>query len=568
MPTTPMALEMPDPALEDEWLSALGRRLFWYIGLTFGLIGAFTARFSMNPDGISYLDLGYAFLNRDWNAAFNGYWSPLYAVLLGALIRTSHVSPYWESTIVHTVNFLLFVASMAAVEMFLSELCRRHRTNVSAGEESAQPVPVWAMQAFGYSLFLCAGLVWISVDVVTPDQGVAVLMYLVAALLLQMQTRNRPRIEYALLGILLGVGYLTKAALFPLGLVSLATTPFLSVSKDFHGRLVRALIAASLFALVASPLVIVLSREKGRFTFGDVGKLAYAAFVDRHPDVTKLKHPVRKIFSNPSVYEFAAPVGGTYPPFYDASYWLDGTQSHLDIGGQIRALEAGMRVYIALAIEQGGFVVAFVSLLVLDWKAYSFRKGVAATWPAWLAVLVGLGMYLLVLVETRYVASFLVIVGMCAFGGIRLLPSVRTKRVLIGLSLGVAIVALLDVAKFTTQNLYASVTAPRNTQWEIAQALWQKGIRPGDGVATIVNHRRFSDYWAHLAQVRIIEDIPPEEMSELMSLNSESRAELLRVMRESGAKAIVTTLASPGDIWERLGNSEYFVFPLIRESLP
>jgi hypothetical protein len=368
MPTTPTALEMPEPALEDEWLSALVRRLFWYIGLTFGLIGAFTARFSMNVDGISYLDLGHAFLNRDWNAAINGYWSPLYAVLLGAVIRTSHASPYWESTIVHTVNFLLFVASMAAVQMFLRELCRRHRTSVSTGEESTQPVPVWAMQAFGYSLFLGAGLVWISVDVVTPDQGVAVVMYLVAALLLRMQVRKRPRFEYALLGILLGVGYLTKAALFPLGLVSLATTPFLTVDKNFRERLVRAFIAASLFAFVASPLVIVLSRAKGRFTFGDVGKLAYASIVDRHPDVTRLKHPLRKIFANPSVYEFAQPIGGTYPLWYDGSYWEDGTLAHLDIRGQIRALEAGMRVYIACAIEQGGFVVEFVSLLVLDWK--------------------------------------------------------------------------------------------------------------------------------------------------------------------------------------------------------
>jgi hypothetical protein len=178
-------------------------------------------------------------------------------------------------------------------------------------------------------------------------------------------------------------------------------------------------------------------------------------------------------------------------------------------------------------------------------------------------------MYSLVLVETRYVGSFLVIVSMCAFGGIRLLPSVRTKRVLIGLALGVAIVALLDVAKFTTQNLYASITAPRNTQWEVAQALWQKGIRPGDGVATIVNHR-LGDYWAHLAQVRIIEDIPPEEMPELMSLNAESRAEILRAMQKSGAKAIVTTSAfaeETGLRWERLGNSEYFVYSLIQESL-
>ncbi|MCU1341669.1 MAG: hypothetical protein JWN92_1092 [Candidatus Acidoferrum typicum] len=248
-----------DLFLNDELLSSWARRLFWFFGLALGLIETVASRFSMMVDGISYLDLGHAYLIHDWNTAINGYWSPLYGVLLAVAIRLCNASLYWESTIVHAVNFLIFVASMAAFEFFLDELCRSQRSP-GQGNASLQPVPVWAMRAFGYSLFLYAGLVWISIWTVTPDQCVAVVMYLVAGLLLRMQRVSAGWTSYLLLGILLGVGYLTKAALFPLGIVSLAATLFLGSDYRFRRRLPRAIVTAVAFAIVASPLVIVLSR--------------------------------------------------------------------------------------------------------------------------------------------------------------------------------------------------------------------------------------------------------------------------------------------------------------------
>jgi hypothetical protein len=533
------------------------------------------SRFSMNVDGISYLDLADAYWKGDWNAIVNGYWSPLYPWLLGAAIHLFHISMYWESNIVHAVNFLLFLFMMGAFDFFLRELCRRLRAVGPLGE-SLHPLPIWAMQAFGYSLFLYAGLVWISVGIVTPDQCVAAVMYLVAGLLLRMQTGSAGWTSYMILGILLGVGYLSKAALFPLGLVSLAATPFLASRQRFGERLARAFLTAFVFAALASPLVISLSRAKDRFTFGDAGKLAYTGYVDGEPGAERWqgrdgsgtpKHPVRKIASEPSVYEFATPVGGTYPPWYDTSYWLDGIQARVDIGGQIRALVKGARAYASCAFEQAAFIVACVVLFSLDRKSYSFWRGVAATWPGWLAALAGMGMFSLVLVETRYVASFLVIIGMSCLGGIRLFPSMRTRRIMIGLALGSAAVALFGAVIVAKQNLYSSTFKPRHKQWEIAQVLAQRGIRPGDGVATIIDHRE-GDYWAHLARVKIIEEIPLEEMQKLVSLDAGSHAQLVRVLQGPGAKAIVTTPAPPqgtGFRWDRLGNSEYFISWLTKE---
>jgi hypothetical protein len=564
-----------DSIWEDEALSAWVRRLFWFFGLTLGLMATIASRFSMNADGISYLDLADAYWKGDWNAIVNAYWSPLYPWLLGAAIHLFHTSMYWESNIVHAVNFLLFLFMMGAFDFFLRALCRRVR---AAGplSESLHPLPVWAMQVFGYSLFLYAGLVWISVGIVTPDQCVATVVYLVAGLLLRMQTESAGWTSYMILGILLGVGYLTKAALFPLGLVSLAATPFLASGQRFGRRLARAVLTAVVFVALASPLVISLSRAKDRFTFGDAGKLAYTGYVDGEPGAERWqgrdgsgtpKHAVRKIASEPSVYEFAKPVGGTYPPWYDTSYWLDGIQAHVDIGGQIRALGKGARTYARCAVEQGAFIIACVALFSLDRKGYSFWKGVAATWPGWLAALAGIGMFSLVLVETRYVASFLVIIGMSFLGGIRLFPSMRTRRIMMVLALGSAAVALFGAAMIAKRNLYSSTFKPRHKQWEIAQVLAQRGIRPGDGVATIIDHRE-GDYWARLARVKIIEEIPLEEMQKLVSLDAGSRERLVRVLRGPGAKAIVTAPAPPegtGFRWDRLGNTEYFISSLTQE---
>jgi hypothetical protein len=572
---TSAELDSVDSIWEEETLSSWARRLFWFFGVTLGLTEAVASRFSMNVDGISYLDLADAYWKRDWNAIVNGYWSPLYPWLLGAAIHLFHASMYWESNIVHAVNFLLFLFTMGAFDFFLRALCRRVRAT-DPQSESLHPVPDWAMQTFGYSLFLYAGLVWISLGIVTPDQCVAAVMYLVAGLLLRMQTGSAGWTSYLILGILLGVGYLTKAALFPLGLVSLAATPFLAPRQRFGERLAGAILTAFVFAALASPLVISLSRAKGRFTFGDAGKLAYTGYVDGEPGAERWqgrdgsgtpKHPVRKIASEPSVYEFASPVGGTYPPWYDTSYWLDGIQAHVDVGGQVRALVKSARAYASCAVEQVAFIIACVVLFSLDGKSYGFWRGVAATWPGWLAALAGMAMFSLVLVETHYVASFLVIIVMSCLGGIRLLPSMRTRRILIGLALGSAAVALFGAAMIAKQNLYSSTFKPRHKQWEIAQVLTQQEIRPGDGVATIIDHRE-GDYWARLARVKIIEEIPLEEMQKLVSLDAGSQTRLVRVLQGPGAKAIATAPAPPegtGFRWERLGNTEYFSSSLTQE---
>ena len=67
----------------------------WLIALTLGAAQAWATRFTMNPDGVSYLDIGDAYWRGDWHNAINAYWSPMYSWILGLFVRALKPSAYW-----------------------------------------------------------------------------------------------------------------------------------------------------------------------------------------------------------------------------------------------------------------------------------------------------------------------------------------------------------------------------------------------------------------------------------------------------------------------------------------
>src|SRR5689334_4941136 len=79
----------------------------WFFVALAGFVQAWVNRFYIEPDGLNYLDISYAYLHRDWPNAVNAYWSPLYSWLLAAAIRITRVPLSLESTLLHAVNSLL-----------------------------------------------------------------------------------------------------------------------------------------------------------------------------------------------------------------------------------------------------------------------------------------------------------------------------------------------------------------------------------------------------------------------------------------------------------------------------
>ncbi|MBZ5683886.1 MAG: hypothetical protein LAP86_02520 [Acidobacteriia bacterium] len=85
-----------------------------------GLLHAWMSRYAMNPDGMSYLDLGDSFFHRDWAHAVNAWWSPLYPWVVGNVCGILKPSMKWEFPLVHAVNFGIFLVALLAFRYLLS----------------------------------------------------------------------------------------------------------------------------------------------------------------------------------------------------------------------------------------------------------------------------------------------------------------------------------------------------------------------------------------------------------------------------------------------------------------
>jgi len=161
---------------------------FWAVAIALGLLHAWNGRYEVSPDGISYLDMGEAYLRGDWAMAVNGYWSPLYSWLLGAALAVLRPSAYWEFPAVHLVNFLVYVAALLGFSFLLGEVMRyqRERADKVAGGGQAT-LPEWAWVVLGYVLFLWSALELITLRSVTPDMVVAACVFVAAALVVRMR---------------------------------------------------------------------------------------------------------------------------------------------------------------------------------------------------------------------------------------------------------------------------------------------------------------------------------------------------------------------------------------------
>jgi hypothetical protein len=166
--------------------------------------------------------------------------------------------------------------------------------------------------ACAFGLFLWAGLVLIGNALVTPDMCIAAEVYVIAGMIIRVRRGHAGAAGPVILGILLAVSYLTKAVMFPVAVMVIAFSGWGRGPGRWSGY--RRVVCALSFLIVAAPQLITDSRLAGYPTFGEIGRISYATFVNRYPALWTGNqpnsgvpaHPVRRIFSNPQAYEFAS----------------------------------------------------------------------------------------------------------------------------------------------------------------------------------------------------------------------------------------------------------------------
>src|SRR3989442_15560396 len=192
-------------------------RILVLASVILGAVHDWVGRYSMNPDGVSYLDMGDAFVRRDWVNALNAYWSPLYGWLLGIVVNAVKPPPKCEFPLVHLVNFLIFLITLLAFRFLLRALLAfRHERSADCktGSNEEMTLPEWVLTILGYATFLWVSFELESLYDVSPDLAVVACVYVVAGGVLRL--RKRPALwGFGFFWVFFSVGYLVKAPFFP-----------------------------------------------------------------------------------------------------------------------------------------------------------------------------------------------------------------------------------------------------------------------------------------------------------------------------------------------------------------
>ncbi len=545
------------------------RLLLWCGGIFAALLQTWAFRHDTSPDGISYLDIANQCARGNWHSLINGYWSPLYPFLLSLGLRLLHPSPYWESTVAHFVNFGIFVLAFACFEVFLKALIHNQRRYNPNSEGDA--VPEWALWVLGDSLFVWATLLLIHLERLNPDLCVSALVYLAAAEILRIWSGKSNWFRYAWFGGILGVAYLAKAVMFPLAFVFLGCALF--AAKPLRQTIPRATLALAVFILVGTPFITALSQQKGRVTYGDVGKIAYAEFVNgarRYihwqggPLGTGMPvHPTRMLRAEPPVFEFGAPIQGTYPPWYDPSYWYEGVSNKFILRNQLSAIRYTIEEYIGILPYMAGLFVGFLGMaLFARAQGYPWRN-LVLYWPIWVPAAAALGIYALVYVESRFVVPFFVLIWLALFAGLRFPQSQTAKALVASLALATALTSSAGIAWLTGRALFRALQPKPFVDWEVAQGLQKLGIRPEEEVGSIGSAA--DGYWAHLAGVRVVVEVPLWGRPSFWASDARSQSEVLADFAEAGARIVVSDQRPPmisSEGWHEIGATGYFLHPV------
>ena len=549
---------------------------FWLLAIVLGFCHAWADHhYLVNADAMSYLDVAEAYLRRDWQAAINSYWNPLYSWLIALALSILKPSPYWKFAVVHLVNFANYLFALGCFCFLMRELFHRQQ---KLDTENVLTLRDWELLALGYSLFIWSSLFLITVQLESPDMLVAGFVYLATAILLRLRRQRSNWIWFAVLGIVLGAGFLTKSVMLPLTLVFTGASLF-SVGS-LRRAVPRVALTVALFLLIAGPFIFAISRAKGRLTTGESGKLNYLWSINKvryphwqgeEPGSGQPHHPARKIFDDPPAFEFSEPVEGTYPVWYDPTYWYEGSVSHFDARQQLRVILGGVKWYYELFQSRGlqyGLFVALVVLYLMGRRGRLLVRDFIEQWPLLLPAFAGMGIYLLVSVQGRYVGSFIVLFWLALFSAVRLNNTPESQRLLKTITIALIVSIVFTVVASSSREIVRSVgqlvggeDPSAHEQWQVAEGLREKGVAPGQQVAFIGDsHRAF---WAHLLGLQIISEIRRDKVTQFWESDPAVQSQLIDAFARTGVKAVVAEKPPAStDLsgWQRLRDTHYYVY--------
>lgn len=528
------------------------------------------------PDGISYIEMAQSANRGNWRELINAYWSPAYPTLVAGWLAVLRPSRHYEILAVNCLNVVLLVMALWSFEYLMSGIAALQQRFADEDVE-ALPMEKWPVRGLLYVVFFCIATWFTPAGLATPDALVFAFFLLASGMVVRMYCGEYGMPRFLWLGGILGFAYLSKTAMFPIAFVFLAVAAFAGTfaGKGWTRILLSGSVSLLSFLLVSGPFIAALSAKKGRVTYGDVGAIAYAEMVNGikkgihwqgGPEGSGVpRHPTRKLFESPPVYEFAAPVGGSYPPWSDPSYWYEGVRPRFHLREQLRTLKASADRCFEIYFGQTVCVTACFALL-LCWSAQP-RLFVAEFWRLkffWLPAVSGLALFALVYVEERYIAGFVLVLWLAAVVALRFRKIPENGNVNQAIALAVAILLLAQIAWPFSNTARLAASRPGFSALEMANYLNAQGVKPGGKVAE-VGDALYDHIWAHLAGVTITAEVPQEGVMDFWSASPETRRRVLDLFTQAGASIVVAKVVPDGkeaEGWKKVGDTYYYALDL------
>ncbi len=572
------------------WLESQ-RRLAWWLSaivLLLALGDAWAGRHSINPDGISYLDLGNTVFAHGIKAGASVAWSPAYIWIVGAAVKIFSPSRPHELILVMAVNLAIVGVLLVAFAWWLSELFALLR------QRGFGPlIPESLLVLLAYAIVAWAILLGVTVTAVTPDMLLALWAFTAGALLMRIARLGGSALAWVGLGVVLGLGYLTKAGfVFPL-VVACAAAAVLTRGSGAR-RMIALAVTFAACLCVAAPFIAVLSSKEGRLEVGSYGTLNYAWNVDGvtmftnwtggNGEFGRPLHPTL-IASSPETFAYASPIAGSIPLWYDPVYWYAGVHAKPLVGRQVRTTAQSIIDTLHFAFV-GPLILLFAPVLMLwytrrrDHDAHPARDAAeppsrsARAWTAirrhaYLALPVaGIVTYFPLITLRRYIAAYIAMLAITWFMvvcGWRRREGVSNPMV-DWLALATAVVAVITFAYASFWPLYdvgkqlAGRDAPGTVDLRVARALTRAGIGPGDGIAFVGEAAGVPRaYYARLDRARVVGNIN-DSGGAFWRLDSTAQTDRLSLLQtRSGARVAVSdeTQARSASGWTPIAGTTF-----------
>jgi hypothetical protein len=563
-----------------------------YAGIAFAtVLQALVGEYRTDSDTVAYFDISDAIRSHDWHHAINANWFPFFPALVTLGRACFGFRPQYElmaARLVNAADVLFFVGSV----IFLAAAVRR--LMLARGIEADKLIGP-------RTLYLWSGLVagfFASLDFtfIKPDALVSAFMILsLAALILAVAEGSLS--AYAAAGLMAGLAFWTKAFAFPffIGMILLAAAANLRRVKTQ----VRLVVPVAVFALVAGPYIFEISQLRGRFTYGEAGRLDMAWYVN-HADrfnpvddarawdpghaTVHFKHPGELLALSPQTSYYGGPASfGTTPQWTDVSYWSDGLSPNFVLREYASSVARNTKVLAsALAMRVQPFLLAAALAVWGFWPRK--RSRFDRILPVAELLAIGcIGLYAIVYLEMRYIAFAFVILFVVYAGSSMAAESAPDRQslhavvILMGcLILAQALQTTLRESKAASaqgaQPLRGIYSAPVFAAGDALHGLYPQG---GE-VACVGDAACFGDtYWARYGGMRTTatietgrgdRDLRDVKSAEAGCQKLEANPAVLDALRHHNVQAIVGFFdrSQPcSAAWKPLGASGgYFLLPL------